>query len=92
MHSFSEGANQADIVDIFIERLISSHYSNCLIALGTSGQRTASNILKFIVKGQGGSLEELGWKNQFRILPLREHLTKELQFYFHMNNLNDYLV
>jgi hypothetical protein len=51
---FQEAADEADLIDIMVERILVEQASrrNMLLVKGTVGQRVAANIFKYIVKGK----------------------------------------
>jgi len=89
---FQEGADEADLIDIMVERILVEQASqrNMLLVKGTVGQRVAANIFKYIVKGNGGSIGELSFRHGNILTPLREHLNREVQFYYHCKLLDQY--
>jgi hypothetical protein len=92
MQGFKEGADHGDLIDVMVDRILHDYTknNNMLLAKATSGQRVASNIFKYIVKGNGGNIGDLSFRHHTTLLPLRDHLTRELQFYFHCKKLQPY--
>lgn len=62
-----------DLFDIMVERLLIEHATkhNKLLVKGTCGQRVAASIFKTIIKGNGGNIGELSYRNGNVLMPLR---------------------
>ena len=59
--------------------------------MGKNGESLAAEIFKYFTKGIGGSASQLsGSEPGFFSYPLKQHLQKELQYYFHSEKLSKY--
>ena len=85
---FNKSANSADLLALFRDRLI-VNYSRTngfdFIVKGLNGETIATSIFMFFTKGIGGNVTELSSieKDSLYHYPLRNHLQKELQYYFY---------
>lgn len=85
---FNKSANTADLLALFRDRLIVNYakkHGFDFIVKGLNGESIAGSIFKYFTKGIGGNVTELSSIEEDSLYhyPLRQHLQKELQYYFY---------
>lgn len=90
---FGSSGNTVDLVSIFRDRLVLEYSKKhgfqvnlkCL-----NGESLASEIFKYFAKGVGGNLSELSSQGETPLFeyPLKQHLQKELQYYYYSEKLS----
>ena len=92
--SLKKNSNSIDLLNIFRQRLIRQYAIENgfdFVLMGKNGESLAAEIFKYFTKGIGGSASQLaGTEPSFFNYPLKQHLQKELQFYFHAQKLGKY--
>ena len=93
LKQFSNSANTVDLITIFRDRLIIDYakkHDYHFILKGLNGESLAAESFCFFAKGLGGNLPGLCSSQTAKGLfdyPLRNHLRKELQYYFYVKKL-----
>lgn len=90
---FKRNSNTIDLLHLLRHKLIldfAQEHKFDFVLLAKNGESLASEIFKYFAKGIGGCAPQLSSSEQSPFeYPLRQHLQKELQYYFYHEKLSN---